>query len=76
MMESAKPLVSVVIPTRNRPHLVTRAVRSALVQTLDAIFTPLDMALGFGTSKGYLRMPSGSMVEVENLSPRISGRPD
>lgn len=37
MMESAKPLVSVVIPTRNRPHLVTRAVRSALVQTLDAI---------------------------------------
>lgn len=37
MMESAKPLVSVVIPTRNRSHLVTRAVRSALVQTLDAI---------------------------------------
>lgn len=37
MMESAEPLVSVVIPTRNRPHLVTRAVRSAVAQTLDAI---------------------------------------
>ena len=31
------PLVSVVIPTRDRPHLVVRAVQSALKQTLDAI---------------------------------------
>lgn len=31
------PLVSVVIPTRNRPELVVRAVRSALAQTLAAI---------------------------------------
>ncbi len=36
-MECTEPLVSVVIPTRNRPHLVGRAVRSALAQTLDAI---------------------------------------
>lgn len=33
-MELTKPLVSVVIPTRNRYNLVSRAVRSALGQTL------------------------------------------
>jgi glycosyltransferase involved in cell wall biosynthesis len=35
--EPSLPLVSVVIPTRNRPHLVKRAVESALAQTLQAI---------------------------------------
>ncbi len=35
--ESCAPLVSVVIPTRNRPHLIGRAVHSALAQTLKAI---------------------------------------
>jgi glycosyltransferase involved in cell wall biosynthesis len=34
---SSTPDVSVVIPTWNRPDLVTRAVRSVLVQTFDAI---------------------------------------
>ena len=33
-MVSSNPLVSVVIPTRNRPALLLRAVRSALEQTL------------------------------------------
>ena len=36
-MKYAEPLVSVVIPTRNRPHLVARAVRSALSQSLNPI---------------------------------------
>jgi glycosyltransferase involved in cell wall biosynthesis len=36
-MEYVNPLVSVVIPTYNRPPLVVRAVQSALEQTLDAI---------------------------------------
>lgn len=36
-MEHVAPLVSVVIPTRNKPPLVVRAVRSALRQTLEAI---------------------------------------
>lgn len=37
-MTCAAPLVSVVIPTRDRPHLLTaRALRSALAQTLKAI---------------------------------------
>jgi glycosyltransferase involved in cell wall biosynthesis len=36
-MNQAEPLISVVIPTINRPHLVTRAVRSVLTQTLSAI---------------------------------------
>lgn len=36
-MRRVEPLVSVVIPTRNRPHLVVRAVCGVLSQTLDAI---------------------------------------
>jgi glycosyltransferase involved in cell wall biosynthesis len=36
-MKCTEPLVSVVIPTRNRPHLVTRAVHSALTQSLTEI---------------------------------------
>jgi glycosyltransferase involved in cell wall biosynthesis len=36
-MTTADPLVSVVIPTRNRPALLLRAVRSALRQTLHEI---------------------------------------
>jgi glycosyltransferase involved in cell wall biosynthesis len=33
-MKCTEPLVSVIIPTRNRPHLVVRAVHSALNQSL------------------------------------------
>jgi glycosyltransferase involved in cell wall biosynthesis len=36
-MKSSDPVVSVIIPTRNRPQLVIRAAKSALQQTLDAI---------------------------------------
>ncbi|MBC8255193.1 MAG: glycosyltransferase family 2 protein [Ardenticatenia bacterium] len=36
-MPQTEPLVSVIIPTINRPKLVVRAVRSALDQTLEAI---------------------------------------
>jgi len=36
-MKHADPLVSVVIPTINRPQLVIKAVNSALVQSLDEI---------------------------------------
>lgn len=32
-MQTANPLVSVVIPTRNRPNLLLRAIQSALTQT-------------------------------------------
>ena len=35
--ELVKPLVSIVIPTIHRPRLVTRAVRSALIQTVSEI---------------------------------------
>src|SRR5437879_1781625 len=37
MSDSAQPVVSVVIPTRNRPNLVGRAVTSALSQTFSDI---------------------------------------
>jgi glycosyltransferase involved in cell wall biosynthesis len=38
-MNLSGPLVSVVIPTKNRPQLVVRAVQSVLAQTLEAIET-------------------------------------
>lgn len=37
MSDNNQNIVSVVIPTLNRPHLVTRAIESALAQTLDSI---------------------------------------
>jgi glycosyltransferase involved in cell wall biosynthesis len=37
MISANRPIASVVIPTRNRPDLVTRAVRSALSQSVTAI---------------------------------------
>jgi len=40
-MNNSKPVVSAVIPTRNRPELVVRAVRSALAQT----FTDLEVVV-------------------------------
>ena len=36
-MKCTEPLVSVIIPTKNRPHLVARAVHSALTQSLHKI---------------------------------------
>ena len=36
-MAEVSPLISVVIPTINRPDLVCRAVRSALSQTFESI---------------------------------------
>ncbi len=35
--ESSQPVISVVIPTRNRPQIVVRGVKSALSQTLQSI---------------------------------------
>lgn len=37
MNQTIEPVVSVVVPTRNRPDLVVRAVRSAFAQTLSRI---------------------------------------
>jgi glycosyltransferase involved in cell wall biosynthesis len=36
-MNQTKTLVSVIIPTANRPHLVVRSVQSALAQTIQNI---------------------------------------
>ena len=40
-MTSSQEMVTVVIPTRNRPDMVTRAVQSALAQT----YAPLEVVV-------------------------------
>jgi glycosyltransferase involved in cell wall biosynthesis len=57
-MISSRPLVSVVIPTRNRPSLVLRAVRSALQQTLHEIevIVVVDGEPGCETGDAVARM--------------------
>jgi glycosyltransferase involved in cell wall biosynthesis len=54
----SRPLVSVVIPTRNRPTLVLRAVRSALQQTLREIevIVVIDGESGSGSADAVARL--------------------
>lgn len=67
-MQSADPVVSVVIPTRNRPHLVTRAVDSALTQTLDVIEVIVIMdGPDDATLKALLQIKD-SRLKVKTLS--------
>ena len=60
-MISSRPLVSVVIPTRNRPILVLRAGRSALHQTLREIevIVVIDGEPGRETAGAIARLGRG-----------------
>ena len=57
-MISVKPRISVVIPTRDRPALVVRAVRSALQQTFQDIevIVVIDGEQGYETAEAVVRL--------------------
>jgi glycosyltransferase involved in cell wall biosynthesis len=74
-MECNNPLVSVVIPTFNRPNLVVRAVRSALMQTLDAIEVIVVMDGPDEATLQVLQTIRDPRLQVRTLS-RHGGAPD
>jgi len=72
-MERTKPLVSVVIPTRDRPHLVVRAVRSALAQTFDPIEVIVVIDGPDEATFQMLRQIDDSRLRVRTLPARLGG---
>ncbi|MCF4965835.1 glycosyltransferase family 2 protein [Nostoc sp. CMAA1605] len=59
-----KPLLSIIIPTHNRPHLVTQAVQSALEQTID----DFEVIVVDDASTQPIDLPSHSKLRVIRLS--------
>lgn len=74
-MECNNPLVSVVIPTFNRPNLVVRAVRSALIQTLHAIEVIVVMDGPDEATLKVLQTIRDPRLQVRTLS-QHGGAPD
>lgn len=70
-MGHIEPLVSVVIPTFNRPHLVARAVHSALTQTLDAIEVIVVVDSPDETTSEVLRQIDDPRLRVKTLPMRL-----
>jgi glycosyltransferase involved in cell wall biosynthesis len=68
-----KPFVSVVIPTRNRPVLVARAVRSALAQTLNHIEVIVVIDGEDALTEASLKSIADSRVNVVSLSQSVGG---
>jgi glycosyltransferase involved in cell wall biosynthesis len=66
-----QPLVSVILPTRNRPHLVGRALRSALAQTLREIEVRVVIdGPDDGATSAVLAEVADERVQVETLAAR------
>ncbi|HIK03281.1 MAG TPA: glycosyltransferase [Trichormus sp. M33_DOE_039] len=60
----SKPLLSIIIPTHNRPHLVTHAVKSALEQTMD----DLEVIVVDDASSQPINLPSHPKLRIIHLS--------
>jgi glycosyltransferase involved in cell wall biosynthesis len=69
------PDVSVIIPTRGRPDLVIRAVRSALAQTMRAIEVIVVVDGADGTTAGALGALDDDRLRVVEL-PASGGAPN
>jgi glycosyltransferase involved in cell wall biosynthesis len=63
------PLLSVIIPTHNRPHLLPRAVQSALNQT----FTDLEVVVVDDASTEPVQLPEQPRLRVIRLDPGRGG---
>lgn len=59
----SNPLLSIIIPTHNRPHLVPRAVKSALEQTMD----DLEVIVVDDASTGPIDLPSHPRLRLIRL---------
>ena len=70
-MRNGEPIVSVVIPTLNRPQLVVRAVRSVLAQTLEAIEVIIVIDGPNEVTVQALRQIDDSRVRVKQLPLRV-----
>lgn len=66
-----EPLISVVIPTRERPSLIVRAVQSALTQTIDAIEVIVVIDGPDAATSRVLRQIDDSRLEVRMLPQRL-----
>jgi glycosyltransferase involved in cell wall biosynthesis len=72
---ASSPEVSVVIPTRDRPDLVTRAVRSALAQTVEEIEVIVVIDGPDAPTRSALAAIGDARVRVVEL-PHSSGAPN
>jgi glycosyltransferase involved in cell wall biosynthesis len=72
-MKRTEPLVSVIIPTRNRPNLVVRAVGSVLAQTLDEIEVVVIIDGPEGATLQILREIDDPRLRVQMLPARLGG---
>ncbi|MEQ8998174.1 MAG: glycosyltransferase [Coleofasciculus sp. B1-GNL1-01] len=64
-----KPLLSIIIPTRDRPHLLPHAVNSALAQTLD----DLEVIVVDDASTQMAQLPQDSRLRVIRLEQSRGG---
>lgn len=70
-LKMSNPLLSIIIPTRNRPHLLPRAVKSALEQTMDN----LEVIVVDDASAQPVQLPDHPRLRVIRLStPRGGSR--
>ncbi|GAB4187199.1 MAG: glycosyltransferase [Coleofasciculaceae cyanobacterium] len=65
----SNPLLSIIIPTRDRPHLLPRAVNSALVQTMD----DFEVIVVDDASAEPVSLPPHSRLRVIRLSQSRGG---
>ena len=67
------PLVSAIIPTRNRPELAVRAVRSALAQTYTNIEVVVVIDGPDAASQSALAAITDSRLHVVALDSNVGG---
>ncbi|MBD6617963.1 glycosyltransferase family 2 protein [Komarekiella sp. 'clone 1'] len=65
----SNPLLSIIIPTHNRPHLITRAVKSALEQTVE----DLEVIVVDDASTQPIDLPSNPRLRTIRLSESHGG---
>lgn len=68
-MNMSNPLISIIIPTYNRPHLLPRAVKSALEQTVE----DLEVIVVDDASPAHVNLPEHPQLRIVRLSENSGG---